>query len=191
MNPANGPSQHIILIGFMGCGKSTIGRILHRMLGDPLVDLDQLIEEKAGMAITDIFARRGEPFFRMLEAAVLQELAAPGPRKIVSTGGGIVTRRRNRALLRQLGFVVWLQAPVDAILERTRRNRDRPLLNTENPREKVEALLNQRIPLYENTAHLAIDTSNLDAEETACGIIESARYYWTQEPEPNSTNTGK
>lgn len=182
MPPDESLPKNIVLIGFMGCGKSTVGRRLQQMLGYPLVDTDHLIEEKAGMPITGIFSRNGEAFFRQLESAVLHELAAPGgPHRIIATGGGIVGRRQNRKLLRQMGFVVWLQAPVDTILERTGRNRDRPLLHTENPREKVTNLLDQRTPLYEETAHLAVDTRGLDAGEIAAGILESARYHFAAE----------
>ncbi len=178
--PADEPlPKNIVLIGFMGCGKSTIGRKLQQMLGYPLVDTDHLIEEKAGMPVAAIFSRHGEGLFRQLESAVLHELAAPhAPRRIVATGGGIVGRKQNRKLLQQLGFVVWLQAPVDVILERTGRNRDRPLLQTENPREKVETLLAQRTPWYREAAHLAVDTQGLDAAEIAAGILESARYHF-------------
>ncbi|GAA5482634.1 shikimate kinase [Haloferula sargassicola] len=178
MNPASGLPRNIVLIGFMGCGKTTIGRILARMLGCPFVDLDLLIEQKAGMPISRIFSERGEAYFRLVEAAVLHELAAPGPPRIISTGGGIITRRRSRTLLKQLGYVVWLQAPVDTILERTGRNRDRPLLETDDPAARIQALLDQRMPLYRASADLEIDTAGLDPEETACGILESARYHF-------------
>ncbi len=178
MNPASGPPKNIVLIGFMGCGKTTIGRILARMLGCEFVDLDQRIERKAGMPISRIFAERGESYFRLVEAAVLHELAAPGPQRIISTGGGIVTRRRSRTLLKQLGYVVWLQAPVEVILERTSRNRDRPLLETDDPQARIQALLDQRLPLYHAAADLEVETAGLDPEETACGILESARYHF-------------
>lgn len=180
MNPGETLPKNIILIGFMGCGKSTIGRKLEQLLGYPLVDIDHLIEQKAGRPISRIFAERGEGYFRELEAAILQQLSAPGsPRRIISTGGGIVTRKRNRQLLKQLGYVVWLQAPVDVILERTSRNHDRPLLHTGNPREKIEQLLNERLPHYHAAADLEVETAGLDAGEIACGILESARYHFT------------
>lgn len=179
MNPASGPPKNIVLIGFMGCGKTTIGRVLARMLNSPFVDVDHLIEEKAGMPISRIFAERGEEFFRLIEGAVLQELAAPGPPRVISTGGGIVTRKRSRTLLKQIGYVVWLQAPASVIFERTRRNRDRPLLNTDDPEARIQALLEQRQPLYQAAADLEIDTAGLDPEETACGILESARYHFS------------
>jgi shikimate kinase len=175
-------SKNIILIGFMGCGKSTIGRHLGKLLGYPVVDTDELIEAKAGMPIKTIFAERGEDYFRQLEAAVLQELSVPdAPRRIISTGGGIVTRKVNRRLLRQLGYVVWLEVTVDEILKRTARNQDRPLLKTENPREMIESLLTVREPLYAQCADLTLDSADLDAEEIACGILESARYHFAQD----------
>jgi len=171
--------KNIVLIGFMGCGKTTIGRKLQQMLGYPMVDIDHLIEEKAKMPISAIFSAFGESQFRELETAVLHELSAQdSQRRIISTGGGIVARRQNRKLLHQMGFVVWLQAPVSAILDRTSRNKDRPLLQTANPREKIQALLDLRTPWYEDTAHLAVDTYGLNVEEVATGILESARYHF-------------
>ncbi len=179
MSTQEEPVKSIVLVGFMGCGKTTIGRALEKRLGYAFVDTDDLIVAKAGMRIPEIFERGGETLFRQLEGAVLQELSAPGaPRRILSTGGGIVTRRRNRSLLREMGFVVWLQAPVDTILERTSRNRERPLLQTGNPRETIEHLLAERQPLYHAAADLEVDTSGLDADEIACGILESARYHF-------------
>jgi shikimate kinase len=171
--------KNIVLIGFMGCGKSTVGRKLHQVLGYPFVDTDALIEQKAGCTIPEIFARYGEAYFRQLESAVLHELSAPdAPRRIIATGGGIIGRKQNRKQLRQLGFVVWLQAPVDTILERTGRNRDRPLLDTENPAERVSQLLEQRLPLYRETAHMSLNTKGLEVGEIATGILECARYHF-------------
>jgi shikimate kinase len=182
MNP-DGLPKNIVLIGLMGCGKSTIGRKLQTMLGYPLVDTDHLIEEKARMTVAEIFSRRGEPFFRELESAVLNELSAPNtPRRIIATGGGIVGRKANRRLLSKLGYVVWLQAPVDVILQRTGRNRDRPLLQTEDPRDKIQKLLTDRTPLYHEIADLELETAGLETGEIACGILESARYHFAVKP---------
>ena len=172
--------KNIILIGFMGCGKSTIGRHLGKLLGYPVVDTDELIEAKAAMPINDIFTHRGEDYFRQLEAAVLQELSAPdAPRRIISTGGGIVTRKVNRRLIKQLGYVVWLQASAEEIYKRTARNHDRPLLKTENPKQVIETMLSEREPLYSDCSDLTLDAGDLDAEEIACGILESARYHFS------------
>jgi len=179
MSSAPALPHHIVLIGFMGCGKSTIGRRLAGMLGVPFVDTDAEIEAKAGMPIARIFEERGEDWFRRLEAAVLQELAAPGaPTRIIATGGGVVGRRANRRLVASLGYVVWLQVSPELVLERTRRNRDRPLLETADPRARIEALLGEREPLYREVADLELDTADLDADEIACGILESARYHF-------------
>jgi shikimate kinase len=171
--------ENIVLIGFMGCGKSTVGRELHQRLGYPLVDMDHLIEQRAGMAITEIFAAQGEAAFRDMESALLRELDDPAaPRRIIATGGGVVEREENRALLRKLGYVVWLHAPASVILERTRKTRNRPLLNTENPAARIEALMEKRLPFYQETAHLKLDTSGLCSTELAVGIMECSRYFF-------------
>lgn len=180
MHPPDTPPKNIVLIGFMGCGKSTVGRELHQRLGYRLIDTDHEIEERAGRTIAAIFADSGEETFRDFESELLRELTSPDqPRRIVSTGGGIVGREGNRELLRQLGYVVWLCAPMEIILERTAKNRDRPLLHTDDPAERIRTLLRIREPLYAETAHLRLDTSDLDSGEIATGILESARYFFT------------
>ena len=174
------PPKNIVLIGFMGAGKSTVGRELQHRLGYPLVDMDQVIEQRERRAIARIFAEGGEEAFRDLESRLLVELADPAaPRRIVSTGGGVVGRAQNRVLLRQLGYVVWLHAPTAVILERTGKNRDRPLLYGDDPLARIEALLAVRGPLYAETAHLMVDTAGLNCGELATGILESARYFFT------------
>lgn len=180
MNQSETPPKNIVLIGFMGCGKSTVGRELHHRLGYPLVDMDGVIEQRAGKPIRDIFADEGEPAFRDMESALLAELLAPEePRRIISTGGGVVAREENRALLRKLGFVVWLHAPIEVILERTARNRDRPLLQGPEAAERARVLLAEREPWYAEAAHLQVDTDDLDFAEISTGILESARYFFT------------
>ncbi len=180
MNESATPPKNLVLIGFMGCGKSTVGRELHERLGYPLVDMDQLIEEKAGKSITQIFEEDGEENFRDIETSVLNELNAPNePRRIISTGGGVIGSEKNRALLRELGYVVWLKAPADVILERTSKNKNRPLLQTDDPMAQIKSLLEIRNPLYEEAAHLMLETAGLDCGEVTTGIIECARYYFT------------
>ena len=180
MSDSPGMPENIVLIGFMGCGKSTVGRELQQRLGYPLVDMDTEIEKLAGKPITRIFAEDGEPAFRAMETALLREISATGGRHIVSTGGGVIGRPENRELLRGLGFVVWLHAPPAVILERTSRNRDRPLLHDDDPAAKIASLLGEREPLYRETSHLRIDTAGLDSTELATGILESARYFFCQ-----------
>lgn len=179
MNFEETPPKNLVLIGFMGSGKSTVGRELHSRLGYDLVDMDSVIERRQGRPITRIFEEDGEEYFRNLETDLLRELALDASRKIISTGGGVVGREENRELLRKLGYVVWLQAPVEVIYERTSRNRDRPLLQTEDPIGKITALLEKRTPWYAETAHLRVDTSGLDGGELATGILESARYFFS------------
>lgn len=180
MNESQTPPKNIVLIGFMGSGKSTVGRELHHRLGYPLVDMDHVIEQRAGKPITAIFANDGEEKFRDMETRLLEELSDPtAPRRIISTGGGVIGREENRALLRHLGYVVWLHAPTAVILDRTAKNRDRPLLHTDDPAARVEALLSERKPLYAEAAHLKVDTAGLDCKELATGILESARYFFT------------
>ncbi len=171
--------NNIILIGFMGCGKSTVGRELHRLLGYPLVDMDALIEERAGMPITRIFADDGETKFRDMESSLLEELAqARQSGHIIATGGGVVGRPQNRELLQRLGYVVWLCAPASVILNRTRNSGERPLLLTEDPATRIHKLLAEREPWYAETAHLKVDTAGLSSREIAAGILESARYFF-------------
>lgn len=172
---------NIILIGFMGCGKSTVGRELFHRLGYQLVDMDHLIEQRAGKPITAIFEDEGEQAFRDMETAVLMDLAqAQEQRRIISTGGGVVGRRENRDLLKRMGYVVWLDAPASVIAERTAKNRTRPLLITGDPDEKISKLMAEREPLYQETAHLKLDTAGLDSKELATGILECARYFFNQ-----------
>lgn len=180
MNESMIPPKNIVLIGFMGSGKSTVGRELHQRLGYPWIDTDHLIEQRQRKSISAIFAESGEEAFREMETCLLEELSEPdAPRRIISTGGGIIGRERNRSLLRGLGYVVWLHAPTSVILERTSKNRDRPLLQTEDPVARIEALLAVRKPWYAETAHLKVETAGLDCGELATGILESARYFFT------------
>lgn len=174
---------NIILIGFMACGKSTVGRNLFDLLGYPLIDTDSVIEQRAGKSVRQIFADEGEDAFREAETELLRELATtPATPQIIATGGGIVVRPENRMLLRRLGYVVWLRAPLATIVRRTRRNNARPLLQTEDPVARITGLLEKRDPWYRECAHLRLDTAGLDSRELAVGILESARVFFTSQP---------
>jgi shikimate kinase len=176
--PASVPNN-IVLIGFMGSGKSTVGRELHRLLGYPLVDMDALIEERAGKPITRIFEEDGEAAFRNLESRLLEELALTlDSGHIIATGGGVVVSPQNRACLRRLGYVVWLCAPASVIFNRTRNSVERPLLHTGDPAARIQNLLAQRDPWYGDCAHLKLDTVGLSSREIAAGILDSARYFF-------------
>jgi shikimate kinase len=173
MSPAE-CRENIVLVGFMGSGKSSIGRKLSRRLGFQFIDTDQLIVERAGMPIPDIFARRGEDAFRDLEAEVLGSIGHLN-RCIVATGGGAVLREKNRALLREIGFVVRLTASEDTIFERVSRTNKRPLLHTENPRETMRQLLAVREEFYQAAAHFTIDTTTLTHTQAVETIVAEAR----------------
>ncbi len=170
--------RNIILIGFMGTGKSTIGRNLSQVLGYPVMDTDEAIEQQEGCSIPEIFATRGEAAFRDLETALLASLHKHTG-YIISTGGGIVGQPENRDLLKNLGYVVWLTADAEEIYRRTSRNSNRPLLNNDDPRKTIRELLDQRTPWYQETAHLTIETDTLNFNEVTTGIVESAQYHFS------------
>ncbi len=166
--------NNIILIGFMGSGKTSIGRLVAQRLGFQFVDTDAVVVEQAGLQIAEIFAKQGEPWFREQETAALRRIGILN-RTVVSTGGGIVLRRENRELLRELGLVVWLTASEEVIFERVSRNKKRPLLQTDDPRATVHELLEQRRPLYEGAAQFTLDSSTLAHDAAADAVIAEAR----------------
>jgi shikimate kinase len=169
---------NIIFIGFMGCGKTTVGRCVAEKLAWEFVDTDQLIATTSGLSITEIFSTHGEAHFRQLEKNALEHLQ-DSRHRVIATGGGIVTQPEIHPLLRRLGFIVWLNAAEDAIYERISRNKNRPLLQNADPRGTITALLTSRRALYADLAHLIIDTTGLDPEEIAYGICESARHHFS------------
>lgn len=177
--PKKPPLRNIVLVGFMGSGKSTLGKVLHKRISYRLIDTDQIIEERAGKSVSDIFRSEGEDGFRLLETELLSDmLANQCNHHIISTGGGMVLRAENRALLRQLGFVVWLSCSAEETYHRTARTNSRPLLQCDDPMAVITKMLNERSPLYDEAAHLKISTSGLEFNEISCGILESARYHF-------------
>ena len=160
--------QNIVLVGFMGTGKTTIGQLLSEQTGMPLLDMDHLIEERAGKPITAIFAEDGEPHFRALERELVQELSAQNSH-VVSTGGGIVLNADNMADYEKTGLVVCLLAAPETILDRVRHDTTRPLLAGDKEAKIVE-LLETRRPLYEAIVH-KIDTNGLQPAAIAAQII--------------------
>ena len=159
-------ARHILLVGFMGSGKSTVGRELARMTGRPLVDTDDEIERMAGKAIPEIFAEDGEPAFRALERECLLGLADARP-SIVSCGGGIVTTAPCRELLARLGTTVFLEVGADEAIGRIGASSSRPLLRGV---DEMEALLEERLPAYREVADLSIDTSGREPGDIAAEI---------------------
>ncbi|HEY8942543.1 MAG TPA: shikimate kinase AroK [Cellvibrio sp.] len=156
----------VFLVGPMGAGKSTIGRLLASELNFNFRDSDRVIEERTGADIPWIFDMEGEEGFRERETAVLQELAGEA-NSVVATGGGIVLREKNRALMKSAGFVCYLTASIDQLVERTARDKKRPLLQVENPRQKIIDLLALRDPLYQDAADFIVNTDRRSPKAVA------------------------
>lgn len=173
--PAPPFASNLVLVGFMGSGKSSIGRILALKLGRPLIDTDAMVVEAAGMQITEIFAKHGEDAFRRYESQVLGWLLERNTQPmVIATGGGIVTQPENLPLLHQLGFVVGLTATEEVLFDRVSRNKNRPLLHTPNPRETLSQLLALRAPLYDAAADFIVETSAKSHAQVADEIIAEA-----------------
>lgn len=166
--------KNIVLIGFMGTGKTSTGRVLAQKLGAAFLDLDQEIEREAGMAIPDMFAQKGEAYFRAREHEMVERVA--GRRNaVISTGGGTVKDPRNVAALRENGVIVCLQADVETILERTASKGERPVLDKEdqgNRRMAIEKLIEERRELYRQ-ADFSVDTSKLSPLQ----VVEEILHY--------------
>jgi shikimate kinase len=148
-SPISNLESQIFLIGFMACGKSTVGPALAAKLDRPFIDLDPLIEAKVGCTIAELIAREGEERFRQLETETLRE-AAQNRRAIIAPGGGAITRAENRQLMSQLGITVWLDAPFDLCWRRIGQDATvRPLAPNE---ESARARYEQRLPLYQQAS---------------------------------------
>jgi len=153
--------QHnIFLVGLMGAGKTTLGRALAKRLAYQFVDSDHEIEARTGVRLATIFEIEGEEGFRKREAQVIAELAN-FRRCVVATGGGAVLRRENRACLRSSGLVIYLDVPLPTLWERTRRDRNRPLLQVADPLLRLQQLHVERDPLYREVAHVVISGSRI------------------------------
>ncbi len=162
----------IVLIGFMGAGKSSAGRTLARMTGRSRFDTDEMVAGRFGLTIAEIIEKHGEDTFREGETEALRDLTGK-ERGIIVTGGGIVLRAENVSLLRTLGTVVHLSADEETLFRRISRRATRPLLQTPDPRRTLTELLSARFPLYRDCADVEIDTSKLTHDEVARRILES------------------
>jgi shikimate kinase len=152
------PRTSIVLIGMMGAGKSTIGRLLAETIGFEFIDADRELEARSGVSIPTIFEIEGEEGFRRRETVLLDELSQR-PRIVLATGGGAVLDGQTRQRLRERALVIYLRATADEVHRRTRRDKSRPLLQADNPRERIEQLLAEREPLYAQTAHLSFQSA--------------------------------
>ncbi|MES3024521.1 MAG: bifunctional shikimate kinase/3-dehydroquinate synthase AroKB [Pseudomonadota bacterium] len=163
-------SANLFLVGLMGAGKTTIGRILARKLGKRFIDSDHEIEARTGASIPWIFEIEGEPSFRRREADVIRDLSAQDG-IVLATGGGAVLSAENRAFLKARGTVIYLRANVASILVRTAHDKNRPLLQTADPRRRLEELTAEREPLYREIADLVIDTGRPNVQSMVQTIL--------------------
>jgi len=164
-------STCVFLVGMPGSGKSTIGKALAKALNRPFIDLDHAIEERCGVAIPVIFEIEGEQGFRKRETQALQEVTANQAASVVATGGGAVLAAQNRELIGQQGITVYLKAPIDELLRRTSRDRNRPLLVTDDPKARLQALYEQRSPIYDALADIVLETGIASASATVQQIV--------------------
>ncbi|MFT0545423.1 shikimate kinase [Allopusillimonas ginsengisoli] len=163
-------ARPIMLVGMMGAGKTTIGRQLARMLDRQFVDLDHELEARCGVRVSLIFDIEGEDGFRKRETLLLDEISQQ-PGIVLATGGGAVLAPENRRLLKERGTVVYLRASADELYRRVARDRNRPLLQTADPRARLHSLLQQREPLYESVATITVDTGASPVSHLARSII--------------------
>lgn len=163
--------KNIFLIGFMGSGKSTIASCLAENYGMEIIEMDQLIVEREGMSIPDIFAQKGEPYFRDAETNLLIEIQSE-ENKVVSCGGGVVLREKNREEMKKGGKIVLLNAKPETILERVKDDDNRPLLRGNKNVEFISNMMEQRRPKYENAADFVIQTDGKAADEICNEIFE-------------------
>jgi len=168
----------VTLIGYRGCGKSTVGRQLAQRLGWEFIDTDERIEQQAGCTIREIFERDGEAAFRKLEIEVLENALA-GTRRVIAAGGGAVLARRNRKAMRSSSACIWLTAPPDELLARLsvddRTATQRPSLTGDDALEEIEAVLFERLPVYEATADHVISTAGQSIDAVVEAVLDYLR----------------
>lgn len=164
--------QNLVLIGFMGSGKTSVGLKLSYRMRMPVEDTDKLIERREGRSINEIFADDGEEYFRQLETELLEELKVKSRGRIFSVGGGTPIRPENRALLKQLGTVIYLRVQPETVYERLKNDTSRPLLQCDEPLQRIRELLDYRKEAYEACADIVIDVDEMDMENILKVIVK-------------------
>lgn len=165
---------NVILIGFMGSGKTTVGFRLSYRLRKPVIDTDKEIEREEQRSIAEIFAREGEAYFRDRETMCLQKLLRTVKEQIISVGGGLPLREENRKLLRELGQVFYLQASAETIYERVKHDTTRPLLQGDDPQGKIRTMLVERDGYYRDAADVVINVDGKSFEQILDEIEKAA-----------------
>ena len=168
----NAPApRHLVLVGMMGVGKSTVGRALAAELGRPLFDSDELIEADVGRTVREIWSTDGEPAFRVLETDVLVRSLAVEEPSVIAAAGGVVLSARNREILRSGdAHVVWLQADVDVLLDRVRSGGHRPLLD-DDPEGTLRRMYAERAPLYQDVADAVVSVDHRSVSEVTRAVL--------------------
>ncbi|PKO19353.1 hypothetical protein CVU37_03955 [candidate division BRC1 bacterium HGW-BRC1-1] len=164
-------AKNIVLIGLMGSGKTSVGRLVAQRTGREFIDVDQAICDRTGLTIPEIFADRGENAFRDLETESLNELKA-ATYAVIATGGGAVVRPENRAIMQQLGTVFWLDAPPAVLYDRIGEDKNRPMIQGGDPLKKLTELMARRREFYAETSHVHLDTTELTPEEIVDRIVQ-------------------
>lgn len=164
--------DNIILIGYMGCGKTTLGKKLSYKERIPLLDTDRMIEQKQGMSVSEIFAKKGEGAFRTMETECLKEIEGYSEKYIISAGGGLPIKEENRELLRKLGNVIYLRAKPETIYGRLKNDTTRPLLRGDDPEEKIRTMIGERGPVYELASDHIVDVDEKGQETVMEEILE-------------------
>ncbi len=162
--------RSLILTGFMGSGKSTVGKIVAERLGVRFVDLDAEIVAAAGRSINDIFAREGEQTFRVMESSQLEQMLSAGGVCVLATGGGAVISPQNRSLMRSRGVIINLKVTSDQVMARLKGGSDRPLLTGKDAAQRANALMDEREQFYAD-ADIRIDTDGKSVEDVATEIL--------------------
>ena len=175
---------HLVLIGFMGSGKTSIGRSLSYKLKRAFYDTDKMIEDREGVTISDIFAAKGEKYFRELETTVLREIREDKIARIYSLGGGTPVSLQNQPLIKTIGTVVYLRLKPEEVWERLKGDTTRPLLQCDDPLAKIQSLMKLRAPAYERCADIIIDTGSKEREAVIGEILaELEKRGWEIPPE--------
>ncbi|MEE3006605.1 MAG: shikimate kinase [Pseudomonadota bacterium] len=164
------PKKIIVLVGIMGAGKSTVGKILADRLGMRFFDADQEIERAAGCTITDFFEKYGEVEFRKGEERVISRILAGEP-CVLATGGGAFMSEATRLLIKKMAISVWLRVSFEVLAKRLEKRSDRPLLQTTDPQQTLKALIKKRYPIY-NDADFIVDAENDGVDITVSKVIE-------------------
>jgi len=162
-------SKNLILTGFMGSGKSETGKLLAERLNIPFYDMDEMIATDEGMSVSDIFAKKGEAYFRKLETSFIESIKIKSP-FILSTGGGVVVRKENRKIIKALGVVVYLKTSPESVFERLVGDDSRPLLQVPDAREKIKTMMHERASAYSD-CDIVQETDSLSVEEVVERVI--------------------